>query len=104
MRKKRNIIFTNKKNSTASIMSVILGGISLLSILYGMFSSFLLGGEIPARYGVAGALATLYAVVGLCMALFSLKDGDSFHLFGVLGTILNGCTLLFVVFVLWIPV
>ena len=100
--KKRGIIFTKKKHPAIAIMSTILGAISLVAIIYGIIASFTMAGEIPHRYGVAAILALAYTVVGLVLALYSFKLQESFHLFGIIGTILNGICLLAEAFLLWI--
>ena len=100
--KRRGYIFTKKKHPAIAIMSSILGAISLIAILYGIISSFYLAGEIPARYGAAGVLAMLYSLVGMVLAIYSFKLQESFHLFAVIGTVLNGICLLAEAFLLWI--
>lgn len=100
--KKRGIIFTKKKHPLIAIMATILGAISFIAIVYGIIASFTMGGEIPHRYGVALILAFVYTIVGLIMSLYSFKLQESFHLFSIIGTVLNGICLLAEGFLLWI--
>lgn len=100
--KKRGIIFTKKKHPLIAIMATILGGISLVAIVYGIIASFTMGGVIPHRYGVAAILAFIYTMVGLILSLYSFKIPESFHLFSIIGTVLNGICLLAEAFLLWI--
>ena len=40
-------MFTNRRHPYIGIMSAILGVISLVSLFYGIGSSYLLGGDVP---------------------------------------------------------
>lgn len=100
---KRHFIFTNKKHPLIAIMSTILGGISVLSFAFGIIRSFVLSGDITGRFGFAGALAVLYAITGLILSLISFKKKESFHLFAVIGVVLNTVSLLVAGFLLWLP-
>lgn len=100
--KKRGIIFTKKKHPAIAIMSTILGGISLVALVFAIIASFTMGGEIPFRFGVAGMLAFVYTIVGMVLALYSFKMQETFHLFSIIGTVLNGICLLAEAFLLWI--
>ncbi len=102
-RKKRDFIFTKKVHPLPAIMGTILGVICLLSWTYAVISSYLAGGVIPARYGVAGALCTIYALVGLILGVYSLRLQDIYRLFPILAVVLNLLALLVGGFLLWIP-
>ncbi len=104
MQRKKNLLFTKRKHPLIAILSTILGTISLLSLFVGIYASYKMRGEIPARFGMACVLATFYAVAGLILALISFQKPDVFRLFGVLGILLNGAALLVSGFILWIPV
>jgi len=100
--KKRGIIFTKKKHPSIAIMATVLGAISLIAIVYGIIASFTMAGAVPHRYGAALILTLVYTVVGLVMALYSFKIQEAFHLFSIIGTVLNGVCLLAEAFLLWI--
>ena len=101
--KKRSFIFTNKKHPLISIMSAILGAISLIAFAYGIIYSFVKAGEVPTRFGFAGLLGIIYSLVGIVLALYALKLKDVFHLFTVIGIILNVIALFLAGFLLWLP-
>lgn len=85
----RNFKFTNKKHPRQAIISTILGVVSLLSMVAVIYLSFLDHGGTRAGYGLTGLLAVCFTLVGMVYGLLSLREKDSFHLFGWLGTILN---------------
>ena len=96
-------MFTNRRHPYIGIMSAILGVISLVSLIYGIAGSYLLGGEVPMKFGVACALATLYSLVGWFLGVMAVRIPASFRLTGIIGIILNSASLLIAAFLLWIP-
>ena len=84
-------------------MSSILGTISVLSFAFGIIRSFALQGEVTGRFGFAGALAVLSALVGLILSLYSFKIKEAFRLCAVIGLVLNTISLLVAGFLLWLP-
>jgi hypothetical protein len=84
-------------------MSAILGIIALVSLLYGIVSSYLLGGEVSMGFGAAALLATLYSLVGWFMGVMAVRLPDCFRITGITGIILNTITLIISGFLLWIP-
>lgn len=102
MSRKARVIFTDKKISDRGIMSVVLGGICVLSQLYSFFVSYLHEGEVPARFGAALFLTLLFAVVGLSLGISAFKDIDKKRLLPFLGIVLNGVTVIILAFLLWI--
>ena len=89
MKKRKNYIFTNKKNSDRAIMSVILGIISLVSLGIVIFYSYQKGGEATAGYGLTGILAAIFSLTGLVLSIIALKEKKYYKFFPVLGIILN---------------
>ncbi len=83
-------------------MATILGGISILSEVYGVIGSYKLGGIVPSRFGMAIALACLYSLIGILLSLFTLRDRDAYKIFSILGVLLNGVVLLAAAFLLWL--
>ena len=101
--KKQKYIFTNKKHPLIAIMSTVLGSVSLASFAFAIVRSFLLEGNVPARFGVAGMLSLIYSLIGDILALYSFKLKDSFRLFSAIGLALNSISLLVAGFILWLP-
>ena len=96
-------MFTNRRHPYIGIMSAILGVIALVSLLYGIGSSYLLGGEVSMGFGAAALLATLYSLVGWFLGVMAVRLPDCFRITGVTGIILNTLTLVISGFLLWIP-
>lgn len=100
--RKKNYIFTNKKHSNRAIMSTILGGISLVSLGIVTYLSYSQGGVMHGGYGVTGALATIYSLIGLILGILTLREKDIYRIFPVLGTVLNVVALGGVSFLLYL--
>ena len=100
--KKRNYIFTNKKNSDQAIMSMILGIISNISLGIVVYKTYLNNGEALGGYGVTGLLATIFSLIGLILGIMTVRDKQNYRLFPWLGTILNFLALVFVAFILYL--
>ena len=96
-------MFTNRRHPYIGIRSALLGVIGLVSILYGIGSSYLLGGEVPMGFGAAALLATLYSLAGWFMGVMAVRLPDCFRITGITGIILNTITLVISGFLLWIP-
>ncbi len=89
MKKKRNYIFTNRKHTDAAIMSLILGMISAVSLIVAVYLSFRRQMEGLVGYGATCLLATIFALVGMVLALTQLRRKDCFRLLPVIGLLLN---------------
>lgn len=87
--KKSSYMFTNKEHTRKGIMSTILGVISLATLGYAIFMSYLRVGDIPRQYGAAAMLVMIYAFVGIGLGVVSKTERDKFYLFTYLGIILN---------------
>lgn len=86
---RKSYMFTNKKHSQRAIMSTILGVISTVSIGIVVYLTYLHGGEATVGYGVTGLLATLFSLVGLILAVVTVRDKTYYRLFPWLGIVLN---------------
>lgn len=86
---KKNYIFTNKRYSEKSIMSTILGIISLGAILAAVYFTFLAGGEAMVGYGVTALLSAIFSVVGLILGIRSRLEKDKFYFFSHVGIVMN---------------
>jgi len=89
MGKRKGYIFTNKRHSNRGIMSVILGIISLASLVTVVFFSYRSGGEAAVKYGFTGALAMVFSLVGMVLGVLTMSDRNYYRIFPVLGTLLN---------------
>jgi hypothetical protein len=87
--KNRKYIYTNKKHSQKAIMSVILGIISLGSVLLVVYLTSRAGGEAANGYGVTGLLATLFSFEGLILGILTVRENVYYRFLPILGTILN---------------
>lgn len=86
---KKNYIFTNKRYSEKSIMSAVLGIISLGALILAVYFTFLAGGEAMVGYGVTGLLAAVFSVIGLILGILSKLEKDKFYLFSYIGLVTN---------------
>ncbi len=86
---KKHYIFTNKNYSEKSIMSTILGVISLGALFAAVYFTFLAGGEAMVGYGVTGLLAAVFSVTGLILGIMSKLEKDRFYLFSYIGIVTN---------------
>ena len=93
MRKRAGYMFTNRVHPKRAIMSVILGCISILSILFSVYRSYATKGEHLGSAGMTGLLITLFSLTGLILGLITFMEKDRYPLFPVLGMILNGISL-----------
>ncbi len=100
---RRHLRFTNRRHPYLGIMSMMLGLIALISLIYGIYCSYLLSGNVSAGFGVGCALATLYALVGWFMGVYAVRLPDSFHITGIIGIVFNSVSLLVSAFLLWMP-
>ena len=70
-------------------MSVLLGIISLASLIIGVYLSYAKGGDVPNSYGVAGLLACVFSFVGLILGIVTVRDRSYYRFFPWAGVILN---------------
>ncbi len=89
MKKRKGIIFTDKKHSNRAIMATILGIISLASLGTMVFLSYRQEGNVHSGYGAAALLAALYSTVGLVLGLAAIQRKEYYRVFPVLGILLN---------------
>ncbi len=89
MARKNSYMFTNKEHTQKGIMSTILGIISLATLAYAVFRSYLNDGDIPLQYGAAAMLVMIFAFAGIILGVVSKTERDKFYLFSYLGIALN---------------
>lgn len=104
MKRRKGFIFTNKKHSERAIMSVVLGVISLVSLICVVaFSSGREGGA-PAGYGITGVLALLFSLIGVCLGIVTVKNKEYYRVFPIMGTVLNLVVLVFLGIILYLGI
>lgn len=86
---KKHYIFTNKEHPKKSIMSTILGVLSVASLILAMYLSYMDRGAENMRYGSACFLAMLFAFVGVTLGILGRMEKDKFYLFSYVGIVLN---------------
>lgn len=86
---KKNYIFTNKEHPKMSIMSTVLGVLSVGSLLLAVYLSYLEKGAENMRYGAACFLALIFAFVGAALGAVGRMKKDKFYLFSYIGIALN---------------
>lgn len=89
MKKRKGIIFTDKKHSNRAVMATILGVISLGALGLMVFLSYQKGGKVGAGFGVGALLAALYSTIGLILGLVTIQEKERYRLFPLLGIVLN---------------
>lgn len=102
MNLKRNYIFTNKRYSEKSIMSAVLGVISLGALVAAVYYTFLAGGEAMVGYGVTALLATIFSVVGLVLGILSKVEKDKFYLFSYIGIVTNALAVISIIYIIYV--
>lgn len=86
---RKNYIFTNKNHPLKSIMAVVLGILSIGTLVAAVYLSYQQGGVSSARYGTAALFSVIFMLVGLGLSLYSMTEKDTFKLFPILGIVLN---------------
>lgn len=86
---KKNYIFTNKEHPKTSIMSTILGVLSVASLILAAYLSYMDKGKENMRYGAACFLALIFAFIGVGSGVAGRMEKDKFYLFSYIGIALN---------------
>ena len=102
MNLRRNYIFTNKRYSEKSIMSAVLGVISLGALIAAVYYTFLAGGEAMVGYGVTALLATIFSIVGLVLGILSKLEKDKFYVFSYIGIVTNSLAVISIIYIIYI--
>ena len=101
MSRKNNIMFTNKKHTEKGIMASILGVISLLTLIYSVFTSYRNKGNVPMQYGLAVLLAMIFSFAGMLLGIASKSERDCYYFFSYIGIVLNVLALAVVSMILY---
>lgn len=70
-------------------MSTALGALSVFTIIYSIYLSFLNGGQAMTKYAAAVLFCLVYSVAGLILGILSRVERDIFTVFPNLGIMLN---------------
>lgn len=86
--------FTVKETKLPTVFGVILGIISLITVLLLLYLTFRQGGEASISYAFAGLLSSIFSVLGLVLSFLCVNDHYQRHLPGWIGLAVNGVALL----------
>ncbi len=100
--KKKQYIFTDRKNPIRGIMSTILGLIASVSVALAVYMTYLRKGDAPMQYGVVVLLALVYAAIGEALGIRSLFEKDIFRFFPIAGIVLNVIAIVEIGFILYL--
>lgn len=87
--RKGGYIFTAKKHPERGIMSLILGIISIVSVVIAVYLAYKNNGNALPQYGAAVFLVTIYSIVGMILGVLSRMEKDVYYLCPYLGMGLN---------------
>ncbi len=99
MKRRQPYKFTIKKISPWSVMSTILGVISLLSMVIAIILTFQNQGEAKVGYGITSAVALIFTIIGMILGIKTRFEKDMYYIFANIGIIINGLMLAFLVYV-----
>lgn len=86
---RKNYIFTNKEHSAKSIMSTILGVLSVASLILAAYLSYMDKGKENMQYASACFLALIFAFIGIVLGVLGRMEKDKYYLFSYIGVVLN---------------
>ncbi len=89
MAKRKGYKFTNKSHSQKSMMATTFGALSSISLIVVIYLTYQRAGVAPVSYGFAGIFSLVFAIAGLILAVFSLREKETFKLFAYIGLGLN---------------
>lgn len=91
---RKGYIFISRKHSVPGIMSTVFGGLSLVTFILCIYSSYLNAGTRTERLSTAAFFAMVFMVIGFILGVFATQEDNRFTLFKVLGILLNTLALL----------
>ena len=100
-RLKKGYMFTSKKQSPFSIMSIILGTISLVSVFLTLILTYIRHGEALLQYGTVLLLCMIFGLIGLGLAVFGRLERDRYYACAYVGMGLNILTLVLLSLILY---
>lgn len=95
-RKKEVFKFSGRNHSIWGLISVIIGGITLLALIILSVISSLSGGNGGLILGIIGMVLFVMSIAGFILGIKSCREKEIFYTAPVVGMVLNG--FLFIVF------
>lgn len=92
--RKNKTKFSVKAVRQSTIFGVILGMISIASVVALLYLTFISGSEATLSYAFAGLLTSFFSVTGLVLSILCLNDHYQPHFWGWLGFLTNGIAVL----------
>ena len=89
--------FTDKTQSKDGKLSVVLGTIVIIVLLFLVIRSIMAKGQLGQVYGMIGAIDCLVAFYGFMMALFGFREEDTMKSLCVAGLLMNAVPLIILV-------
>lgn len=97
-----NYKFTDKKHTKASIMSFILGVISLVSIVVAAVMPYFRNAATTERYGMVCFLSVIMSIAGIVLAVLGKLQKASYSFFSKAGLVINIVVILIGGFIIYI--
>ena len=70
-------------------MSTVFGALGGVTIVLALHLTFLAKGVASPRYGVAGLLSFIFALVGMILSIMARLEEDKYYLFAYIGMVCN---------------
>lgn len=102
MSQKKNYMFTNRRHSGKAVMSTVFGSLCTAALILVLFLSYTRDGDVPAGYGFTGVFATILSLIGLILGVLAVREPDHYKIFGWLGILLNGISLVLISGILYV--
>ena len=100
MKRRQPYKFTIKKISPWSVMSTVLGVISLVSMLLAVIFTFHNQGEARIGYGLTSILSLIFSGVGMGLGIKTRLEKDMYYIFANSGIAVNSLVLAFIIYIL----
>lgn len=88
--KQKKIQFSSKTHPKSGILSVVFGGVALITLLVMFFISGVAKGTSGSWIGVVGFWIFVMSVVGFILAIRSYRNEDIYMVTPTIGSIVNG--------------
>ena len=89
-RKKEVFKFSGRNHSIKGLISVIIGGITLLALIILSVISSLSGGNGGLILGIIGMVLFVISIAGFILGIKSCREKEIFYTAPVVGMVLNG--------------
>ncbi len=87
--------FSDRHTSVGGVISVFLGAIAIVLVIIGVVISFIYEGNGPMVVGALGVAAFLFDAGGLVIGLLSFKEDDKYYKTSVVGSMICGVFMVF---------